>query len=80
MPQSEPQRRMSGVACRYRGKDRNNPLTVNLTPDARRMLDAALAATGQSRADYVEHLIRKDFASMSRRSKATPVEAVAQRP
>jgi hypothetical protein len=51
---------LTGPRARYRGKDRARVLTFALTPAGNAALAARLAATGLSRSDYLESLIRAD--------------------
>ena len=55
----------SGPSCLYRKKIRD-PMSFTLTADARLMLAAQLAASGLSRSDYLESLIRRDAARTHR--------------
>lgn len=50
----------TGPRAKYRGKDRFRVLTFALTPAGNAALTARLAATGLSRSDYLEELIRDD--------------------
>jgi hypothetical protein len=52
--------KMTGPKARFRGKDRQRVLTFALTPAGNAALAARLAATGLSRSDYLEGLIRDD--------------------
>lgn len=54
-------RQLTGPKARYRGKDRARVLTFALTPAGNAALAARLAATGLSRSDYLEGLIRDDL-------------------
>lgn len=62
--------RHSGPSCQYPGKDRNNTTTVCLTPEARRMLEADAERLGRSKADHIEHLIRREHARIDRQHAA----------
>ena len=53
-------RQLTGPKAKYRGKDRHRVLTFMLTPASHAALAARLAATGLSRSDYLEGLIRDD--------------------
>jgi len=61
-----PETRRTGPKARYRGKDRERVLTFALTPDGHAALATALAATGLSRSDYLEMLIRQDLERRAR--------------
>lgn len=54
-------RQLTGPKARYRGKDRHRVLTFALTPAGNAALTSRLAATGLSRSDYLEGLIRDDL-------------------
>lgn len=54
------ERHLSGPRARFRGKERQRVLTFALTPAGNAALAARLAATGLSRSDYLEGLIRDD--------------------
>jgi hypothetical protein len=54
-------RQLTGPKARFRGKDRARVLTFTLTPAGNAALTARLAATGLSRSDYLEGLIRDDL-------------------
>ena len=60
MPTTTP-RQLTGPKAKYRGKDRTRVLTFTLTPAGNAALAARLAATGLSRSDYLEGLIRDDL-------------------
>jgi len=64
-PRAEP--KMTGPHARYRGKDRQRVLTFALTPAGNAALAARLAATGLSRSDYLEGLIRDDLIRVARK-------------
>lgn len=70
--------KMTGIACQYRGKDREHPTTICLTPDGRRFLDEDARRLGKSRADHVEHLIRKEHARLGRQDEKSEVAAGAR--
>lgn len=53
-------RHLTGPNAKYRGKNRYRVLTFTLTPAGNAALAARLAATGLSRSDYLEGLIRDD--------------------
>lgn len=53
--------KLTGPRARFRGKVRERVLTFALTPAGTAALDARLAATGLSRSDYLESLIRDDL-------------------
>jgi hypothetical protein len=55
-----PMQKMTGPKARFRGKVRARVLTFALTPAGNAALAARLAATGLSRSDYLEGLIRDD--------------------
>ena len=55
-----PMKNLTGPKSRYRGKERARVLTFALTPAGNAALAARLAATGLSRSDYLEGLIRDD--------------------
>jgi DNA-binding MarR family transcriptional regulator len=59
-------RQMPGPKARYRGKERQRVLTFALTPAGHAALAARLAATGLSRSDYLEGLIRDDVRRVMR--------------
>lgn len=54
------EKKMTGPPARFRGKERQRVLTFALTPAGNAALAARLAATGLSRSDYLEGLIRDD--------------------
>jgi hypothetical protein len=54
-------KKRSGPDARFRGKERGRVLTFALTPAGHAALAARLAATGLSRSDYLEGLIRDDL-------------------
>lgn len=54
-------RKMTGPHARFRGKVRGRVLTFTLTPVGFSALSVRLAATGLSRSDYLEGLIRDDL-------------------
>jgi len=59
-PDATPHKLMTGPHARFRGKERQRVLTFALTPAGHAALAARLAATGLSRSDYLEGLIRDD--------------------
>ncbi len=57
---SKAPRALSGRASQFRGKIRNRPVVITLTPEGHAGLAAGVTRTGLSRPDYIESLIRKD--------------------
>jgi hypothetical protein len=53
------ERRMTGPKARYRGKLRERPIALTLTAEGHAALTAGTAATGLSRSDYIESLLRR---------------------
>lgn len=60
MTQAPTPPKMTGPKARFRGKERQRVLTFALTRAGHAALAARLAATGLSRSDYLEGLIRDD--------------------
>lgn len=50
--------KMSGPKARFRGKLRDRPFAITLTPEGHAALAAGTTRTGLSRADYIETLLR----------------------
>lgn len=69
MLKTPPTRHLTGPKARFRGKDRARVLTFALTPAGNAALTARLAATGLSRSDYLEGLVRDDVRRAMDRQK-----------
>lgn len=51
---------ISGPVSVYRGKLRERPVVITLTPEGHAALAEGMRRTGMSKPDYIESLIRKD--------------------
>lgn len=58
--------RLTGRRARYRGKLRERPIVITLTPEGHAALVAGTSRTGLSRADYLELLVRRAEAQARR--------------
>lgn len=69
MPARQP--RLSGPRARYRGKLRDRPIVITLTPEGHAALAAGVRRRRLSRSDYIEELLRRAESSV----RVTPADA-----
>lgn len=65
-----PSHRRGGPATHYPGKDRNHSTTVCLTPEGRKILEEDAARLDRSKADHIEHLLRREHDRLQRSPSA----------